>query len=439
MNEEPNGQNQQAWLSRVARERQDLSVSVEETLGSSPLDELCWLDEDEHGLTNAHLSAPEKSFVPPRLSLQSRVVEAIHSEDHAVADLASYAVVPSGEVGERKPNTTTQNTNILMRFAQRLTSSFVAFNSAPQPADALALTAPAGEQTMTIGLKASSLSSIADIEVCTASTMTGINGMTGEMSRERSVSLPVGPLARCTDALPVGSQRQRLAGRTTRVRLEVVPGATATATAPSKQSPQAHHAEPTLASYSAPDTTIAMTGDEGQRLLHNLDAPHPSVTAETTGMHLSAIATRREREREQKHTGEVTGSTSMHLPTVKSMPEAAGMTSGQMQAWRLDHAETRAMPELSAAIEAGSVTEARARRGSLSGSGSFESGQSDASVPNPYITASSVVLVTLTTNPGPVVVQYISLQPQVSFTVHLTAPTANHTIFNYIILLGELF
>lgn len=80
-----------------------------------------------------------------------------------------------------------------------------------------------------------------------------------------------------------------------------------------------------------------------------------------------------------------------------------------------------------------------AARGSLSGTGTFECGQSDATMPNTRITAASVVQVTLTSNPGPVVVQYISLQPRVGFTVHLTAPVTTRTTFNYIILLGELF
>jgi hypothetical protein len=70
----------------------------------------------------------------------------------------------------------------------------------------------------------------------------------------------------------------------------------------------------------------------------------------------------------------------------------------------------------------------------LSGTGKFEDGQSDAAVLNTHITACSVVLVTLTSDPGPVVVQYISLQPELGFTIHLTAPTKNCTLFNYAIL-----
>ena len=71
---------------------------------------------------------------------------------------------------------------------------------------------------------------------------------------------------------------------------------------------------------------------------------------------------------------------------------------------------------------------------SLSGSGVFENQQSDVMVTNTHITSVSVVLVTLTTNPGPVVVQYISLQPGIGFTIHLTAPVAMRTTFNYVVL-----
>jgi hypothetical protein len=73
----------------------------------------------------------------------------------------------------------------------------------------------------------------------------------------------------------------------------------------------------------------------------------------------------------------------------------------------------------------------------LTGSGKFEAEQSDAAVPNENITSTSVVLVTLTSDPGPVVIKYISLQPGLGFTVHLTATTQNCTSFNYAILNGS--
>jgi len=74
----------------------------------------------------------------------------------------------------------------------------------------------------------------------------------------------------------------------------------------------------------------------------------------------------------------------------------------------------------------------------LCGSGEFSCGQSDVVVKNPAVRASSVIMVTLTSNPGPVAVHYVSLLPYESFTVHLTAPTTMHTRFNYLIVSGEL-
>lgn len=73
-------------------------------------------------------------------------------------------------------------------------------------------------------------------------------------------------------------------------------------------------------------------------------------------------------------------------------------------------------------------------RQNRSGSGTFEAGQSDVAVAHIDITSASVVVVMLTDDPGPVVVQYISLRPAIGFTVHLSAPTKNVTPFNYTVL-----
>ncbi len=73
----------------------------------------------------------------------------------------------------------------------------------------------------------------------------------------------------------------------------------------------------------------------------------------------------------------------------------------------------------------------------LSGSGAFKRGQSEIAVANNHVTPSSVIAIMLTGDPGPVVVQYISLQPRVGFTIHLSAPARKETSFNYVILTGE--
>ncbi len=92
--------------------------------------------------------------------------------------------------------------------------------------------------------------------------------------------------------------------------------------------------------------------------------------------------------------------------------------------------------------EADALIEGRVRnmaRGALSGSGVFKRGQQEVIVANTYVSPTSVIVVTLVGNPGPVVVKYISLEPQIGFTVHLSAPAGAKTPFNYVLLMGELF
>jgi hypothetical protein len=99
--------------------------------------------------------------------------------------------------------------------------------------------------------------------------------------------------------------------------------------------------------------------------------------------------------------------------------------------------ETRATtPDLPVADEAKKLAETGAPqpRVEMSGSATFESGQGEVAVANVHVTATSVVAVMLAGDPGPVVVHYVSLQPKLGFTVHLSAPVKNRTPFNYTIL-----
>jgi hypothetical protein len=70
----------------------------------------------------------------------------------------------------------------------------------------------------------------------------------------------------------------------------------------------------------------------------------------------------------------------------------------------------------------------------FSGSGVFESGQGEVAIMNTGISPTSVVVVTLIGDPGPVVVQYVTLRPAIGFTVYLSASATNRTPFNYVIL-----
>ena len=78
-------------------------------------------------------------------------------------------------------------------------------------------------------------------------------------------------------------------------------------------------------------------------------------------------------------------------------------------------------------------------RASLAGSDIFKQGQREMMVANTHISPSSVVVFTLVEDPGPVVVKYITLQPQIGFTVHLSAQAEAETPFNYVVLMWEVF
>lgn len=69
----------------------------------------------------------------------------------------------------------------------------------------------------------------------------------------------------------------------------------------------------------------------------------------------------------------------------------------------------------------------------LGGSALIKQGQQEVMVPNPLVSERSVITVMLTGDPGPVVVHYISLHPCAGFTIHLSAPIAAPTPFNYIV------
>ena len=105
-------------------------------------------------------------------------------------------------------------------------------------------------------------------------------------------------------------------------------------------------------------------------------------------------------------------------------------------------ANVRSTAKRSSTHEADASIEGRVRsmaRGALSGCGVFKRGQQEVIVANTNISPTSVVVVTLVGDPGPVVIKYVSLQPQIGFTVHLSAPAEAKTPFNYVILMGELF
>lgn len=123
-------------------------------------------------------------------------------------------------------------------------------------------------------------------------------------------------------------------------------------------------------------------------------------------------------------------------PGRKTKPLAQRAESAQIVSIEHPHQVKEVVTEASAAVQfSHGHTPTREK---LSGRGMILKGSSEAIVQNALVTPASVVLVTLLSNPGQVVVQYFTLLPGYGFTVHLSSVVSADTAFNYVVLLGEL-
>ncbi len=207
------------------------------------------------------------------------------------------------------------------------------------------------------------------------------------------------PSLRAEEAMKnVARGRQRLAGRATRVRLQTVSASDTEAPKPTLDSAQ-------VASVFPSEAVL----DSWQR-----------VDEVYTEEHLSPVFSQKPLER---------------------APQAVPDTNVQLPAVLAEWMEAK---EVDVPSSTGAPAQRDARRdaasmpGLVTGTDAFMFHQRNTSVACAAVTESSVVLVTLTSNPGPVVVQYISLHPGIGFTVHLTAATEAHTPFNYAVLSNGL-
>lgn len=322
------GAGQETWQARLERERLQLSVSVSATMQEGmDRQKHQWRgesDEEEHFSQTTGGTA----LIPPRLSLQSRVLSAVHP-----GGLTSYhkVVVEPPPVETVPPAPSVEQVQMLAQLAQQITSSLVKLGYAVSVQD----------------------------EVQAEKT--------GKVVEATATTRPL--------TTQNTQYRQRLAGHTTRVRLEAAPLA----------STQAYNQEPVAESI---DVQRSNSGIQVQRRLSG-DAY-----------------------------GKRYATTSAHLPAMNHYTHP-----------QLDHGQ---VPALSQRYEVHSHEQARQEI--YYGKGAFECGQGEISVAQPEVTTASVVQVMLVSNPGPVVVQYISLQPGSGFTVHLSAPATRRTVFNYALM-----
>lgn len=343
------------WQARLARERLNISESVEETLSDTSSQEQWSDDEQQYISSDRALSSTE--LVPPRLSLQSKVQPSVRPASFVqsvTAEIAAQQAAAKEKEEQRKPH----STNILARLAQRFTSSIAAIM---QPDDIT--WEPTRHEQDVVSPQERYLPTLPPTYAITpienAQTPTVIDAI---------------PATPSQPATPPVKSKQRLAGHTSKVQLQTAQ-------------------IPRVTPYPKENDIYAWHRETKEPLREPL-----SVNV---------------RLREKVH----------EVPSVSQPIKTVSDKETQVQ--REKHLEESATRSPNADCL------------SFFGTGTFERGQGELMVRNTHAVATSVVHVTLTSNPGPTLVQYISLHPEVGFTLHLTAPADAKTTFNYVMFVDN--
>ncbi|PZW30664.1 hypothetical protein EI42_02638 [Thermosporothrix hazakensis] len=369
---EPEEQLQKTWYARTARERHDLSASVEAALREKV--------QDAEG---GGESTSARALIPPRFSLRHRAIRAAPSSKGATTTRASARTkvptrpqLPVVEKQSKEPVTSPpRNLNIITRFMKKISSSFAAQPRERVTASDLEETEQEDTRPIRIISPAPEMPSLGSLPQQDFMATPDDQWSKFKTVETPAVSpfVPVWPTPIPSSMGSIGPSQfgtgpQRLAGRNTKIRLETIPQ-------------QKTQEMPTL------------------KRIRCVVPPRPEQPAEAmTSAHIPAAFSTGPKK-----------ATSAHIPVIERY-------------------KSRILP----AIRLREKQE-ELKRQPVHGSGVFEQGQRDVSIHLQAVTSSSVVWVTLLSDPGPVVVQYVSLQPEVGFTVHLTAPTTKRTAFNFVV------
>jgi hypothetical protein len=355
--EDHDPQAQHYWQARLARERLNISESVEETLADTSSQEQWSDDEQQYVSMDRALSSTE--LVPPRLSLQSKVQPSVRPASFVQSVTAEIAAQQAATKEKEEPQKP-QSTNLFARIAQRFTSSIAAIM---QPDDIT--------WTPTRNEPDDALSQERHLATLPPSrTIVPIENTPMPMVID---AIPATP---SQAAVPPVTSKQRLAGHTSKVRLQTA------------QIPRV--------------------------------TPYPKES-DVYGWHRETKEPLREpltvnvRLREKVE----------DISVVNQPIEPVSNKETQTQR------ETYVEPQITRSPQASYL--------SFFGTGTFEKGQGELMVRDTHTLATSVVHVTLTSNPGPTLVQYTSLHPEVGFTLHLTAPATSKTTFNYVLFVDNRF
>jgi hypothetical protein len=411
----------QDWHTYVARERYNLSASIEQTFYEKSVAAGREREGVDGKVKNSSHTIYGKTLIPPRISLQSRLAPAFYRSnlgEEPAATQTNVALMALGENGELKASS---ENNLLTRFARRVTSSLAAIGfhkrsgKLPESGDYSNTAKNTARNTANVVVNTISAQETLDFPSIPASFHDGMPIMS-EMREAAHIAdqMTMPPLEQMFDTpwneafrpLPssmgsfsasmtsisssmgsvavsqTGRGRYRLAGRTTKIHLQTAsPAAMAKEALASTQIPL---------SPTAPRVPIA-----GTRRKESVSAYMPAVQKESEKRASEDIVT-------------------IHAPGL--LPDTP------MEMMRNSAYLTALKPVQTA------------RQTKNTGSGVFESAQRDVTINHEQVCATSTVLVTLTSDPGPVVVHFVTLQPGVGFTVHLTAPASKQATFNYIIL-----
>ena len=373
------------WQDRLEQERRNISVSVEETLTVETDGQ--W--DDEENATNERsegLQTSEKNtaLIPPRLSLQSKMLPALRSGSFVQSATAAHAAFQQAEAEKQQAKSQLSSpTNIFARLAQRLTSSFAALNvSAPEAVPPSPPSSTQLSSSFTSPFQSGQEQSLnvreRHIVPVSSHSVMRTNGQ-GPSSAMVIDAIPATPSTR-PRVVQQQTEPQRLAGRSTKIHLQTAP-------------PQSHTTPLPVAQHQVVKREVR---DAGEPVRDN----KPYELREPLVISLSVPSM-------------------PDVSKISTRPDLVAITPAMVQ--------ERAQP-----VQKTHTCE------TFFGNAVFEMGQAEVMVAQEQVQLSSVVHITLTSNPGPTLVQYISLHPQVGFTVHLTAPVSSKTTFNYALFVQPL-
>jgi hypothetical protein len=367
---------QQPWLSQLEQERRNLSASVEETLESSHGQG--WDEEGETPENSADTTAQRQAVIPPRLSLQSKSMPAVRPGQDT-PERSTGEIAPARPTFQQ-PARDTRHRGAWSRFTHRLAAVFA---PGTRPENAPSNVPPS--------------SSVEEAKHMSQQRGNSLLGM-GNWSD---------PLPDLPPPSPDEAQRLSRQRENSLLPRGLPEGLSA------RQAPPA----PGTAPYDIPTQRL----DSGRMPKPQQVQPQTAATPPVPGEGRDARKEQPAQQQASSQTPVVPAPTlnradAGQVPVRGSTPPREPVADEQVT--------VRRRPPVPMGMDLHSAF----------GAGAFEEGQGDVFVKEPLVTERSVVIVTLTSNPGRVVVQYVSPAARSGFTVRLTAPVAKKTTFNYVVL-----